>query len=485
VRSVRLQCFGIVSSQPEHASPLLPRKPDLRSEPQSLSRPSTTTGSPIRLYEEHGLLQNCLVCDPTVNQLSMFRFSTHICVDSAWQKCRRHQRVYLEQWTSRYATYAVWPRHRVWQQRLLNESSGACCAVLGLLEYRSPELLDRIFLPLLSSAFLVCFFTSIVLSATWCRKFRSFCYFGLLGWTLQKFHKMKSSFLLGLLASTSLASTRVHSGTHAMAVAACLISWPLTALAVPVWSPASRLVLRQANSTTTGVAATYTVVSGDTIDAIAAATGITTQQLEDANPGVVPTDLQVGQVLNVPASSNSSATSSSMTGNSTLNTATTATQSDTASAATQSTTVDTVKRSNIVDRSDGGAGGITGDSTASAGTSQQNSTSTCGSHHHHHNGTAVANIQGHNGTSSTGHHGHNGTTTNHAHNSTSSDVGSGGCTAHHHHNSSAAGTAAAASFFIPATATASALAVALTSSAATGNVVARSLSGFSAMLHRT
>lgn len=96
VRSVHLHCFGIVSSQPEHAS-LPPRKPDLRSEPQSLSRPSTTAGSPIRLYEEHNLLQNCLVCDPTVNQLSMFRFSTNICVDSAWQRCRRHQRVYLEQ----------------------------------------------------------------------------------------------------------------------------------------------------------------------------------------------------------------------------------------------------------------------------------------------------------------------------------------------------------------------------------------------------
>lgn len=287
---------------------------------------------------------------------------------------------------------------------------------------------------------------------------------------------MKSTFLLGLLASTSLVSARVHSGAHAMAVAACLISWPLTAFAVPVWSPSSRLVPRQANSATTGVAGTYTVVSGDTIDTIAAAVGITTQQLEDANPGVIPTDLQAGHVLNLLASSSSSAASISMIGTSTLNTATTA---------TQSTTVDTSKRSNIVDRSDGGAGVITGDSTASAGTSQQNSTSTCGSHHHHHNGTAVANTKGHNGTSSTGHHGHNGTTTNHAHNSTLSHVGSGGCTAHHHHNSTAAGTAAAASFFIPATATASALAVALTSSAATGNVIARSLSGFSAMLHRT
>lgn len=97
VRSVRFQCFGIVSSLPEHASPLPPLKSDLRSEPRSLSRPSTSAGSPIRLYEEYNLLQNCLVCDPTVNQLSMFRFSTNICVDSAWQRCRRHQCAYLEQ----------------------------------------------------------------------------------------------------------------------------------------------------------------------------------------------------------------------------------------------------------------------------------------------------------------------------------------------------------------------------------------------------
>lgn len=110
---------------------------------------------------------------------------------------------------------------------------------------------------------------------------------------------MESTYLLGLLASASLASARMHSGTHAMAVAACLVSRPLTALAVPLWTPSSsRVDSRPANSTTTAVAGTYTVVSGDTLNAIAAAAGTATQQPEDANSGVVPTDLQVGQVLN-------------------------------------------------------------------------------------------------------------------------------------------------------------------------------------------
>jgi LysM repeat protein len=60
------------------------------------------------------------------------------------------------------------------------------------------------------------------------------------------------------------------------------------------------------NSTNSTTAGTYTVVSGDTLDSIAAKEGTTTQLLEDANPGLVPTDLQVGEVLILPVSASSS-----------------------------------------------------------------------------------------------------------------------------------------------------------------------------------
>lgn len=60
------------------------------------------------------------------------------------------------------------------------------------------------------------------------------------------------------------------------------------------------------NSTNSTTAGTYTVVSGDTFDSIAAKEGTTTQLLEDVNPGLVPTDLLVGEVLILPASAASS-----------------------------------------------------------------------------------------------------------------------------------------------------------------------------------
>nr|Q9P403.1 RecName: Full=Intracellular hyphae protein 1; Flags: Precursor [Colletotrichum lindemuthianum]CAC00481.1 intracellular hyphae protein 1 [Colletotrichum lindemuthianum] len=44
----------------------------------------------------------------------------------------------------------------------------------------------------------------------------------------------------------------------------------------------------------------YSVVSGDTLTSIAQALQITLQSLKDANPGVVPEHLNVGQKLNVP-----------------------------------------------------------------------------------------------------------------------------------------------------------------------------------------
>lgn len=46
---------------------------------------------------------------------------------------------------------------------------------------------------------------------------------------------------------------------------------------------------------------TYTVVSGDTFSSIAQGLGISVEAIEAANPGVSATNLQVGQILNVPA----------------------------------------------------------------------------------------------------------------------------------------------------------------------------------------
>lgn len=53
-------------------------------------------------------------------------------------------------------------------------------------------------------------------------------------------------------------------------------------------------------STPSSLGQTYTVKSGDIPETIAAQFGITTQELLAANPGVNPTNLQVGQVLIIP-----------------------------------------------------------------------------------------------------------------------------------------------------------------------------------------
>ncbi|CCF31974.1 intracellular hyphae protein 1 [Colletotrichum higginsianum] len=50
----------------------------------------------------------------------------------------------------------------------------------------------------------------------------------------------------------------------------------------------------------TGGPATYTIKSGDTFFAVAQSLGITTDSLTGANPGVVPENLQIDQVINVP-----------------------------------------------------------------------------------------------------------------------------------------------------------------------------------------
>jgi LysM domain len=293
---------------------------------------------------------------------------------------------------------------------------------------------------------------------------------------------MKSTLLLGLLASTSFASARILPGTHVLAVGASLISGPWPALAKPVWRYTSvRLNPRQANSTTSATAGTYTVVSGDTLSTIAAAEGVSTQQLEDANPGVVPTDLQVGQVLNLPSSASSTPAAASSAATATISSSTDVTStSEIASTAAATSTGDT---------SDLGSGVSSGNSVTDAEAAQKNTTSSCGGHHHHHHnstGTTGSAAKGqNNGTELAGHH---------VHNSTSFAAGSGQCNGtshhHHHHNGTSTATAtgeasqAAASFFIPVTATASALAVPLTSSVATSDIEARAVGGFVAMVRR-
>jgi LysM repeat protein len=294
---------------------------------------------------------------------------------------------------------------------------------------------------------------------------------------------MKSTLLLSLLASTSFASARILPGAHVLAVGASLISGPLPALAKPVWRYTStHLNPRQANSTTSATAGTYTVVSGDTLSAIAAAEGVSTQQLEDANPGVVPTDLQVGQVLNMPSSASSTQAAASSVA--------AATTSSGADVTSTSENTPTAAATSTGDTSDLGSVASSDASDTDTDATQTNTTSSCGGHHHHHNSTETT------GSTAQGHH--NGTsnaevTKHHKHNSTSLAAESGQCNGtshHHHHNGTRTGTATggpsqtAASFFIPTTATASALAVALTSSAATGDVEARAVGGFLAIMRR-
>lgn len=58
----------------------------------------------------------------------------------------------------------------------------------------------------------------------------------------------------------------------------------------------------------------YSVAKGDTLGAIARKNGISLQTLLDANPGVTPTKLKVGQKLTVPASANTNTRTSGANG---------------------------------------------------------------------------------------------------------------------------------------------------------------------------
>lgn len=46
----------------------------------------------------------------------------------------------------------------------------------------------------------------------------------------------------------------------------------------------------------------YTIVAGDTLWALSQRFGCTVSELMAANPGVIPEQLQIGQILNIPGS---------------------------------------------------------------------------------------------------------------------------------------------------------------------------------------
>lgn len=67
-----------------------------------------------------------------------------------------------------------------------------------------------------------------------------------------------------------------------------------------LWSEAKTNKQKFINAPASG-SRTYTIREGDTLTKIASQQGITLKQLEDANPGVEPTKLQIGQKLVLPA----------------------------------------------------------------------------------------------------------------------------------------------------------------------------------------
>src|ERR1051325_1372844 len=69
---------------------------------------------------------------------------------------------------------------------------------------------------------------------------------------------------------------------------------PTVTMANPPATPATPAV-------TDGVASDYVVAHGDTFSTIAKAKKVTVKALTEANPGVEPTKLQIGQKLHIPA----------------------------------------------------------------------------------------------------------------------------------------------------------------------------------------
>jgi peptidoglycan DL-endopeptidase LytF len=106
---------------------------------------------------------------------------------------------------------------------------------------------------------------------------------------------------LALPAPNPDAATSSIAATNSILVTNSIVATGSIAAASSIAAISSNEVI-SSNSTNSTTAGTYTVVSGDTLDSIAAKEGTTTQLLEDANPGVIPTDLLVGEVLILPAS---------------------------------------------------------------------------------------------------------------------------------------------------------------------------------------
>ncbi len=73
-----------------------------------------------------------------------------------------------------------------------------------------------------------------------------------------------------------------------------------TAIDTNVTAPTQPPVVPSTLPTTVGVPTEYKIVKGDTYTTIAKKFHVTTRALQDANPGVDPTKLQIGQTLHIP-----------------------------------------------------------------------------------------------------------------------------------------------------------------------------------------
>lgn len=70
---------------------------------------------------------------------------------------------------------------------------------------------------------------------------------------------------------------------------------------VPSATPAATVSPSSSTEAVSSPAGTYTIQSGDTLGKVASAKGVSLQELLDANPGIQPTRLSIGQTINIPA----------------------------------------------------------------------------------------------------------------------------------------------------------------------------------------
>lgn len=103
---------------------------------------------------------------------------------------------------------------------------------------------------------------------------------------------------LPTITDTNIASTEVSNPP---------VILPPVATNVP---PPAPVLIPQPVAPEVAAGADYVVVKGDTLGKIAKKNGVTLKALKDANPGVIPTKLKVGQKLTLPAGGSSAATAS-------------------------------------------------------------------------------------------------------------------------------------------------------------------------------